>query len=262
MRRLLFVLWSSLRLQFLLGPLLALITLPSFAAGLGVSPTLLEFAPAEMAKGLTLRNTGTTVLRAQVRVFAWEQRDGKDVLEPSTALIASPPFLNIAPGGSQMVRIIQRSGLAPEAGFGERSFRILVDELPDPAPDDVGAHHPSGAQPGLTFLLRFSIPVFIASNSDTSAAKLNWRLQNNETGLQLVTDNNGNSRAQITDIQLMSRDGRVLYKHKGLAGYVLSGSVRRWSFGLPSDAATATEIRMQVNGQPTRYPLAPAAVTD
>ncbi|RNL67208.1 fimbrial biogenesis chaperone [Zhongshania marina] len=262
MRRLLFVLWSSLRLPHFLGPLLALTILPSFAAGLGVSPTLLEFSPAEVAKGLTLRNTGAATLRAQVRVFAWEQRDGKDVLEPSTALLASPPFLNIAPGASQMVRIIQRGGAAPDAANGERSFRILVDELPASAREDVRANTPSGAQPGLTFLLRFSIPAFIASDVNASDAELHWRLQNTETGLQLVTDNTGNSRAQISDMQLMSRDGQLLYEHKGLAGYVLSGNVRRWSFGLPSSAAAATEIRMQVNGQPTRYPLAPADVTD
>jgi fimbrial chaperone protein len=262
MRRLLPVLWSSLRLHHVLGLLLALTILPTLAAGLGVAPTLLEFAPQEVAKGLTLRNTGATTLRAQVRIFMWQQQDGKDVLTPSTALVASPPFLNIAPGGKQMVRIIQRGGTAPDTLSGERSFRILVDELPAPPVDEMGTDSQTGAQPGLNFLLRFSIPAFIASPTGGAGAKLNWRLQNTEAGLQLVADNAGSSRAQITDLKLMDSEARVLYEHKGLAGYLLSGNSRRWSFKLPVSAAAATEIRMQVNGQPTRFPLAPADVTD
>ncbi|MDF1693281.1 MAG: molecular chaperone [Zhongshania sp.] len=262
MHRLLSAVWFSLRLHHFLGLILALTILPTFAAGLGVAPTLLEFTPQEVAKGLTLRNSGTTALRAQVRIFRWQQQNGKDVLAPSAALVASPPFLNIAPGGRQMVRIIQRGGIAPDTLAGERSFRILVDELPAPPVDETGVNSLAGAQPGLNFLLRFSVPVFIASPLDGAGAKLSWRLQHTEAGLQLVTDNTGGSRAQITDLKLMSSEGRVLYEHKGLAGYVLSGNSRLWPFSLPSRVATATEIRMQVNGQPTRHPLSPADITD
>lgn len=262
MRRFLSVLWSSLRFHHFLGLLLALTTLQTFAAGLGVSPTLLEFASQEVAKGLTLRNTGATALRAQVRVFTWQQQDGKDVLSPSTALVASPPFLNVAPGGKQMVRIIQRGGTSSGTVTGERSFRILIDELPAPPVDDLGVQGQGGAQPGLNFLLRFSVPAFINSPMGGASAKLNWRLQNTEEGLKLATENTGGSRAQITDLTLINSQGHALYEHKGLVGYLLSGSSRLWTFNLPDGAATATEIRMQVNGQPTRHLLAPADVTD
>ncbi|WP_339677465.1 fimbria/pilus periplasmic chaperone [uncultured Zhongshania sp.] len=262
MRRLLSALWSSLRLHHFLGLFLALTILPAFAAGLGVAPTLLEFAPNEVAKGLTLRNTGTTALRAQVRIFMWQQQDGKEVLTPSTALVASPPFLNIAPGGKQVLRVIQRGDAGLGAVSGERSFRILIDELPAASVDDLGVGGKLGAQPGLNFLLRFSVPAFIESPFGETAAKLNLRLQNTEAGVKLTTENTGSGRAQITNLALLSSEGRVVYEHKGLVGYLLAGSSRIWTFNLPSSAATATEIRMQVNGQPTRHPLAPADLTD
>ncbi|WP_019626127.1 molecular chaperone [Thioalkalivibrio sp. ALJT] len=238
------------------------------AAGLSVAPTLLEFAPGETARGLTLRNTGTTPVQAQVRVFEWRQENGEDRLELSTELAVSPPFLSVPPGGRQVVRVLQRGVSAPGSTSAERSFRLLVDEIPA----DIGAEQApaggqggaSGIRSGLRFLMRFSVPVFVAVQSDT-APDLHWRLQHTDTDerARLVVQNTGTGRAQIADLELMDGDGRALYRHAGLAGYVLSGTSREWSFDLPDGAAGAEAIiRMRLNGQPTRHDLAVSGAVD
>lgn len=249
----------------LLLALLGVCALPAVAGGLSVAPTLLEFTPGETAKGLTLRNTGSETLQAQVRVFDWRQENGEDVLEPSTGLVVSPPFLSVPPGGRQVVRVLQRGSSTEEATTGERSFRILVDEMPagvgaeEEPPGGQGS--PSGVRPGLNFLMRFSIPVFVTPPSGT-APELRWYLQNTGQGPRLVAENTGSRRARVSDLELVDGDGRILYRHDGLAGYLLSGTSRQWSFNLPDSAAAATETRMRVNGQPTHHRLAPSGAVD
>lgn len=260
---------SSWRLHRLRGLLLAVLlgvsALPAAAAGLSVAPTLLEFAHGETAKGLTLRNTGAAPLQAQVRVFDWRQENGEDILEPSTGLVVSPPFLRVPPGSRQVVRVLQRGSSTEETTTGERSFRILVDEMPagvgaeEASPGGQGS--PSGVRPGLNFLMRFSIPVFVTPHAG-AAPELRWHLQDTGQGPRLVAENSGSRRAQVSDLELVDGDGRILYRHDGLAGYLLSGTARQWSFNLPDRAAAATETRMRVNGQPTRHRLAPSNTVD
>src|SRR3546814_20680504 len=101
----------------------------------------------QTASALGLSNTGKSALHAQVRIFHWTQADGNDKLTPTTDLVASPPMVSIEPGKRQLVRIIRvNDGLIPHKV--ERTFRLLVDELPGPG------------RPGVKFDHSYSIPVF------------------------------------------------------------------------------------------------------
>jgi len=143
----------------LLAGLLAAAT-PAAASGLQIAPTGLQIAPGGPAQALWLTNTGDRELRAQVRAYRWSQANGKDDLEATQALVASPPMLNIPAGGRQLVRVI-RTG--QDAAAGEQAFRLLVDELPQ------GAATTTGVQ----YVLRYSVPVFVGA-APASAAALQW----------------------------------------------------------------------------------------
>src|SRR3546814_5352214 len=75
--------------------------------------------------------------------------------------MVSPPMFTIAPGTQQLVRVV-RVGGTPAAN-GEQSYRLLIDEVPDPT---------APSKTTLNFVLRYSVPVFIG-NAD-SAPELNW----------------------------------------------------------------------------------------
>src|SRR5688572_16783433 len=96
-------------------------------ASLQVSPTSVTLQARQNADGLTLTNTGTTPLHAQVRVFRWTQQGNEEKLEPTRDLAISPPMLEIAPGAQQLVRVIR---LGPPPADAETSYRLIVDELP------------------------------------------------------------------------------------------------------------------------------------
>ncbi len=76
---------------------LSLPTAPCLAASLQVSPTQFELRPQQNAEALWISNSGTQTVQVQVRVFQWQQVDGRDTLTPTQALLPSPP--DAGPGG-------------------------------------------------------------------------------------------------------------------------------------------------------------------
>lgn len=215
------------------------------ASGLQVAPTGLQLVPGGPAQALWLTNTGDRELRAQVRAYRWTQGSGKDELETTQALVASPPMLSIAPGGRQLVRVI-RTG-QDTAAAGEQAFRLLVDELPQ------------GSTPmtGVQYVLRYSIPVFIGTaTASDSAASLQWSTGVEHDQLQLDIRNTGPAHAQVTGVVLAPADGAAVELVPGLLGYVLPGATMHWTVALPAGANTANaRVKALINGDPTDQPL-------
>jgi fimbrial chaperone protein len=215
------------------------------AAGLTVTPVSLRFAPADTAHGLWLTNSGSEPLHAQLRLFRWSQADGADRLQPTQELALSPPILELQPGQQQLVRVIR---LLP-AGAAEQSYRILIDELPDPA---------RPLRNGLNFVMQFSVPVFAAALQPPAPPQLSWQLDPGDTagGSRLRVENRGGLHAQITDLELRDAAGRVLLAQPGLLGYALAASGRSWPLDLPAAAVDAvSELQLRINGQISRQPL-------
>ncbi|HEU4664740.1 MAG TPA: molecular chaperone [Dokdonella sp.] len=219
------------------------------ASGLQVAPIGLEFTATSSAQGLWLTNTGDRELRAQVRVFHWTQADGKDDLAASQGLVASPPMLELAPGARQLVRII-RTGAAP-SGTGEDAFRVLVDELPQAAQAQAS---------GLQYVLRYSIPVFVAGAPTPDAdvaATLQWSIERDGAAALLVARNTGPRHAQVSDLELRNGGGDALESRSGLYGYVLPGMTMRWPLkATPDRLAGPLAIKAKVNGKAIDQALA------
>jgi fimbrial chaperone protein len=214
------------------------------ASGLQVSPIGLRLATSTPAEALWLTNTGTESLHAQVRVFRWTQADSKDVLTPSRDLVVSPPMVTIAPGDRQLVRVIRQ--VAPAADGRETAYRVIVDELPVDASD----------KPGLKFVLRYSVPVFLAPAGDpTMKATLQATWESDTEGPHVRIRNDGNSHAQVADLAWQGRQGQRIPLLPGLVGYALPGSTMRWK--LPPDARhTDGLLRARINGEPSESTLA------
>lgn len=221
------------------------------AAGLQVSPITLNIAAERGANGLTLRNTGNKSIHAQVRVFEWRQQDGKDELQPTRALVASPPQLELPAGGQQLVRIV-RLAAAPTAT--EASYRLIVDELPERTSlaVPISREHPGATPPGtsaIQLLLKYSVPVFLLPPKQVALQPiLNTRLVKTEDGRAIEIQNSGNSHAQIADLALVQGEQRASIA-PGLSGYLLPGKQRQWH--LPDTLAHSGELTVvaRVNGE-------------
>jgi fimbrial chaperone protein len=228
----------------LAGALAAAVLLVPLAAasGLQVSPIGLRLLSSAQADALWLTNTGSETLHAQVRVFRWSQVDGKDVLEPSRDLVVSPPMVTIAPGDRQMVRVIRQ---VPAPSATEASYRVIVDELPIDA----------GDRPGLKFVLRYSVPIFLAPMGDPPVkATLQASWDNAPDGPVLRVSNAGSSHAQIADVVWRGANGDYTVLRAGLVGYALPGSTMSWH--LPQGASHAGgAVKARINGETSESTL-------
>ncbi len=188
-----------------------------FAAGLQVSPIVLDIRQDQKSDGLWLTNTSNTAMDVQVRVFEWVQDNKTDVLRPTPEFVASPPMTKIASGNKQFIRLVR---VGQSQAPIERSYRIVVDELP----------LENAATKGLTFALRYSIPVFIQGSNKPTPPVLTWQLASDGQGDVLLNiHNSGTTRAKISDLTFTSNKGQTISINQGLFGYALANSGRQWT---------------------------------
>ena len=207
------------------------------AASLSVSPTIVDkSAPANTAS-VTVQTQGNDPVRVQVRLFRWVQVDGKDRLEPTRDVVASPPLLKIAPGMDYTVRVV-RTVKRPVAG--EESYRLLVDQLPEPK--DRKANQ-------VLLVIRHSIPVFFRSG-DAEPPAIGWNVARTKQGLMLTARNDGDQRFKISNLVVKTPSGKVLRRIDGLAGYVLAHSSMNWALTGQAAPGSAVDIAGQGEGGP------------
>ncbi|RNJ46135.1 pilus assembly protein [Mesorhizobium erdmanii] len=184
------------------------------AASLRVAPTNIEMIAPDSAAALTLRNDAKQPINVQIRVFRWTQEGGIERLEPTSDVVASPPAAKLGPGADYLVRVVR---VSKSAVAGEESYRVIIDELPDPSRKKAGT---------VSLVLRYSVPVFFR-NPDAAAPNVSWSLSGKGRGLLLTAKNTGESRLRLSDLTL-TQSGRKLGNRNGLVGYVLGGGTMQW----------------------------------
>ncbi|MEH3047326.1 fimbrial biogenesis chaperone [Sphingomonas adhaesiva] len=208
---------------------------PALAATVVIWPVDPVIRAGEQTAAMWLENKGAEPVTLQVRTFAWSQARGEDQLDAQEAVVASPPIATVAPGARQLVRIIRR---APE-GAPETAYRLLIDELPRPAP-----RGPDGAvQARLGVQMRYSIPLFTHATATPGTPQLDARIAAGPDGRVLSIRNTGTAHARLTDLRLVTGTREVTV-HAGLTGYVLPGATV--TFALPG--GEAGRVKVTVNG--------------
>jgi fimbrial chaperone protein len=187
------------------------------AQSLSVLPVNVFLPPGQNAATLTVTNHGDHESAIQIRPYAWNQPDGNDQLDATHALVVSPPIATIAPGASQVVRLILRQ--PPQDR--ETTYRIIVDQIPPPA------------EPGTVHIvLRLSIPIF-AQPAARAVPHLQFHVESDGGQLYLVAVNDGLRHEAIRDIALSTSDGQKLKADSGSSPYILAGATHRWHFVVP-----------------------------
>lgn len=185
------------------------------AGSLQVAPVSIEMKAHAAATSITLRNYGKAPIKAQVRVFRWVQVDGQERLEPTNDLVASPPMATVVPDKDYVVRLV-RTAKQPVAA--EETYRLIVDELPDPANMKAGR---------LNIAFRYSVPVFV-SPLQAGESALTWSVEKRNGKTLLTAVNSGDRRVRVADLKVRNAKGKQVTIAKGLAGYVLARSSMSW----------------------------------
>jgi len=187
--------------------------------------------PDEKASELWLENRGNATTLMQVRIFSWQQVNGREQYATQQSVAASPPLVRIEPGQKQLVRLIKQT--APGAGQ-ELAYRVVLDEIPTP-------RTPGDNQAGLNFQMRYSVPLFVYGDGltrETAKPDLNWQQVSEGGKAFLQLTNRGSGHARLSNVTI---GGRKM--GDGLFGYVLAHSENRW----PLKNAVSGQMRADTN---------------
>lgn len=199
-------------------------------ASLSIAPLRIEIDRGNAGGTVYLSNPSGRQLAVQARVFAWSQEGGEDAYAPSSDISVSPSISMIPPGETQIVRLIRKGAASP----GEKRFRLVVDQLPDPTQ--------TGASDAMA-RIRFTLPVFIDRDSAAPAA-LAWRVTDN----RLELANTGGATSRIVGISVKTAGGAEVPVERNTLRYVHGNSTIAWPIGKGCSLG-ALKVTAQVDGQ-------------
>jgi len=224
----------------LFATLVAFASFPASAGSLQVEPVLVDVAAPGAASTVTLRNEGTAPINAQIRVFRWSLVNGKEQLDPTNDVVASPPSVTLTPKGQYITRIVR---VSKQPVVGEESYRLLVDQLPDLSQQRNGA---------VNLMVRYSIPVFFGATNKKNPS-LAWSVATNGNKITLTAANTGDRRLRISALSLHNDSGKSLSFGSGLTGYALGQSTVSWTVPRSNFTASgAVSVTAQSDGGPVR----------
>jgi fimbrial chaperone protein len=204
--------------------------MPAHAGSFSISPVRLDLSSTARSAALTVRNEEREAL-VQAQVMLWEQVDGQEKLTPTRDLLVSPAVFTLGEDGSQLVRVALRS--APANAGHERSYRLILQEVPQPANPNVT---------GLQIALRLSVPVFIAK-PDATGPVLAWSATPSGNGLVITALNSGDVHARVRGFSVGPAAGNDAPLVQPVATYILPGQARSWSLGQEQGDTTSAAWR-------------------
>ena len=195
------------------------------AAGLQVSPVLVELTREAPRATLLLKNLSDAAVRLELTVSAWDQTPGGQMrLAPAPDFVVYPPLLQLAPGEERNVRV------STTAAFGskEQSYRLFVRELPSPETPT--------ARTAVRLLTRIGVPIFLAPSRPVLKAEITGAAAH-AGRLALTIRNTGTTRLSPGKLKIegVGADGQAVFGSEADLWYVLAGGERTLDVPLPHD---------------------------
>lgn len=211
---------------------------PADAAEVFVSPVRAELRPPSLSETITVSNQGNSPMRVAVRLMEWSQdAEGQDVFKETSDLVYFPRQMEIAPQGRRQVRV----GATVPGSATERTYRLYIEEQPDPA----GA--PATAQVMVYF--RMGVPVFVPPSQPQSQPEISEpTLERGKVTVQVK--NTGNRHLRLLRLKLEDGAG---YSRDVAGWYTLAGARKTYSFEVPSEVCRrARTLSIAIEGEGIR----------
>jgi len=225
----------------------------SDAAGLSISPVVVEIDSPRRAVAVTVTNQGDQAVTFQTEAMVWQQVNGVDQFEPTDELLVVPPIVEVPPNASQIFRVTLR---VPRPSPVERTFRLILE--------DVSEDETSTGQASVAFKFTHNLPVMVAPSGNVSNA-VRWKpcppeasataasalakpttARSPETCIRLF--NAGNRRVKVQALTLTGDNWQQALPLKDGVN-VLAGAEREWRVPLQ---AGQTGVLRGVEVQTTR----------
>ncbi|MFT3693199.1 MAG: fimbria/pilus periplasmic chaperone [Kofleriaceae bacterium] len=205
--------------------LLALVWLAGTAFAEGqfqVEPTRVDLSTQAPASAIVISNHGSVPLRLEAKAFRWtEDADGNQQLAQTSDVIVRPAIVEVPANGSRTLRI----GTTAASAGSEASYRVFVEELPNPKTLKKGQ---------ITVLTRIGVPVFLAPKQSKQALAPVVAIDGDHA--VVTVKNSGTEHVKLMKVRVTAmHDGKIHWQHETPGWYVLAGADRRFPVGLATD---------------------------
>lgn len=199
-----------------------------------VSPLKIVLSGKSSSALVEITNQSAEPLRLQLSVSSWDQSPmGELLLKETDEVILFPPLLTVEPGEKRKIRL----GAVTPRGVTEKSYRIVLEELP-PAADS-----PTEARNQIRVLTRMTIPVFLEPSKQVASGHIaDLTVQRSAASFEIRNTGTTHYSVEQIDVRGTGSTGQPLLTRRLDGWYVLAGGSRRYD--LPLSAEECRDLRM------------------
>lgn len=225
--------------------LVSLLLLPafSFAGEWRVSPIRLDFDRTAKSGVITAINEADERLHLQVKAFEWTQdAEGKDQYTETGDIIFFPKIITFPKKEERILR----AGIKIPATTKEKTYRLFLEEIPDPKTAE-------GAT--VAVAIRFGVPIFSKPLREEPKGAIG-KLEFARGAVNITIQNAGNVHFVINSIVLKGKNttGADVFSRDIAGWYLLSGVSRMYT--TPISPEVCKDIsRLDVEVQTEKFKL-------
>lgn len=234
-----FLLLRSAAQAFLLAMPWLLVPGASSASEFSVSPVRVELKAGALTETVSVVNHAPARLRVQVRLMAWSQDErGADVYTESGDIIYFPRQMEMDGESRRLIRV----GAKAPSALTERTYRLFIEELPEPA-----TQAEKSAQVSVQF--RFGVPVFLPPAVPRVQAEVGEpTLDKGKLGVQVR--NSGNQHLRILKVVVSNGAG---HQQEAQGWYTLAGAQRTYIMDIPAEVCRKSKtLHVTLEGEGLR----------
>lgn len=211
---------------------------PVLASDFSVSPVRVELRQGSLSETITVMNHAPARLRVAVKLMEWTQDEqGNDVYKDSGDIVYFPRQLEVEPDGRRLVRV----GAKAPAGPTERTYRVFIEEQPEPTPE--------GRSAQVAVYFRFGVPIFLPPAVPRLQAEIGEPALD-KGKLSLQVRNGGNQHFRL--LRILVSDGAG-HQQEVAGWYSLAGTQKTYSVDIPAEVCRrAKTLNVTVEGEGVR----------
>jgi fimbrial chaperone protein len=202
----------------------------AMAGEFSVTPITLIFEGDIKTGVITIKNDADKNLDVQMKAFEWtEDEKGQEQYTETSDIIFFPKMMTIE---KKQERVL-RTGIKGPLGAKEKTYRLFIQEIPEPKHEDQAAL--------VQVAIRFGVPIFVKPLKEEIRGKID-KMMLGEGQLQTVIRNIGNSHFIIQTITIKGsdRDGKETFSKELSGWYLLAGAVRPYSTPITQEVCRDT----------------------
>lgn len=218
--------------------LLVILSVPSYAlAGeWRVTPIRIELDKNAKSGVVTIVNEGTEKLNVQMKAFEWTQdAEGKDKYTETEDLIFFPKIMIVEAKEDRILR----AGIKIPAVAKEKTYRLFVEEIPEPKKSE-GVN--------VAIAIRFGVPIFVKPLKAEAKGEVQ-KVELAKGVVSITVKNTGNVHFMINSVSIKGKNdkGEEVFSKDINGWYLLSDVSRIYNAEVPKDICKdVSKIDVQV----------------